>query len=144
MTIDRQIESLIQVAGRLIGLMEREIAMLRAMRPQDLETLRAEKAELVAAYEQRYQDLARHRDALARVTPALMEEFAAVSTRFNATLAENGRALSAARVAHERMMAAIVEAVKTNRGAGHGYSPRGETQAGQDGGPVSLSLDCRL
>lgn len=144
MTIDTQIESLIGVAGRLIDLMEREIEILRDMRPVDLEALRSEKFDLVAAYESEYRALADNRDALVLVTPTMMEEFEAVSRRFSGTLAENVRALTAAKVAHERTMTAIIEAVKTTRKPNRSYSASGSVDANDAGVPVSMSLDCQL
>lgn len=144
MTIDQQIESLIQVASRLIDLMNREVEMLRTMRPQELENLREEKSDLVVAYEAHYQGLASNREALVTVTPALMEEFAEVSKQFHLTLTENSRALTAARVAHERLMAAIVEAVNLNKADGQSYSANGESTVRREDSPMSLSLDCRL
>lgn len=144
MKIDQQIESLIDVAGRLIVLMDHEIEILRAMRPAKLEALREEKFNLTSLYEDRYAALAGNKDALALVAPALRREFEDVARRFGDTVMQNGRALTAAKVAHQRMMTAIVEAVTAERAAGQGYSATGGTGDGESGDPVSLSLDCHL
>lgn len=144
MKVDQQIESLIEVASRLIEIMDREVEILRAMRPADLEALREEKFSLVTLYEDHYRSLSANKDALILVAPALQNEFADVARRFNQATAENGRALTAAKVAHERMMAAIVEAVQADKTTGRGYSASGGADQDEAGTPVSLSLDCRL
>ena len=144
MKIDQQIESLIEVASRLIELMNREVEILRAMRPADLEALREEKFSLIELYEQQYRALSAKKDSLVLVAPALQNEFADVARRFNEALAENGRALTAAKVAHERMMQAIVEAVQADTKSGRGYSASGDAEDGATGTSMSLSLDCRL
>lgn len=144
MKIDQQMESLIAVASRLIELMDREVEILRAMRPAEIESLRDEKFNLIAVYEDHYRALASNKDALALVAPTLQQEFADVAQRFAKAMAENGRALTAAKVAHERMMNAIVEAVQANRKSGSGYSASGSAEQGTAASPMSLSLDCRL
>lgn len=146
MTIDREIEGLIEVASRLIDLMDREINVLRAMRPADLEGMQQEKADLTAAYEQWYATLEGNREAMALLSPALRGEFEAVAKRFDDVVAENTRALMAAKVAHERLIGAVVEAVKADRRKGS-YSSAGAMGGAADNAtaePVSLSLDCRL
>lgn len=144
MKIDQQMESLIEVASRLIELMNREVEILRAMRPADLEGLRDEKFSLIAVYEEQYRALSENKDALALVAPAVQKEFADVAHRFGRAMAENGRALTAAKVAHERMMGAIVDAVQANKKSGSGYSATGDADQSAAASPVSLSLDCRL
>lgn len=147
MDIDRHMESLIEVAGRLITIMTQELDVLHAMHPAELERLREEKDRLTAAYEEQYRTLAQNRDAIELVSPAIRQEFETVARRFSATLAENGRVLAAAKTAHERVLRAVVEAVKESQGAQRGYSGSGERNApmGEGGtAPVSLSLDQRL
>lgn len=146
MAIDREIEGLIEVASRLIDLMDREIDILRAMRPAELEGMQQEKADLTAAYEQWYATLDANREAMVLLSPALRGEFEAVAKRFNDTMSKNTRALTAAKVAHERLIGAVVEAVKAERRKG-AYSKAGAMSGGKENAaaePVSLSLDCRL
>lgn len=145
MTIDKQIAGLIETASRLIDLMEREVAILRAMRPSELEDLQEEKTRLVAAYEDWFRVLSDKRDALALVAPALRQEFKDVAGKFESALAENARALTATKAAHERMICAIVDAVKAERNQAGTYSASGVSESTATGTTaMSLSLDCRL
>ena len=50
--ITDQIETLIRVTSRLIGIMNSEVEMLRAMRVGDIESLQREKHDLTILYEE--------------------------------------------------------------------------------------------
>ena len=49
MTRNERVRDLLAVTGRLIACMDQEIAMLRAMRPQDIQSLQADKRALADA-----------------------------------------------------------------------------------------------
>jgi hypothetical protein len=141
---ETQIASLLRVASRLIVVMEQEIATLRAMRPRDIAALQTEKSALAAAYEEKVRDLARDPNMVARVSAALQQEFGDVAGRFHQVLAENERALRAARAAQEKVLRAIVTTVEKDRikhvGYGIGASSIG---AQRNSAPLSLTLDRR-
>jgi hypothetical protein len=141
-----RIEALIGVGSRLIDLMEREIAILRDMRPGDVTELQDEKGSLAAAYETHLAALRDEPVLLAALAPPLKDELVRVAMRLNATVAANARALDAARTANERLLKAIVEAVTADRARNSGYSRTGATarQASGRAAPVSLSVDTRL
>lgn len=139
------IESLIGVTGRLVELMRRETEQLGAMRIQELEALQAEKAALAATYEAAVQALASQPDALAALAPALKEELAEAARAFDQAAAENMRRLTAARVAHDRMLKAIVDAVTERRNARGSYAATGASARMRLApGAVSIALDRRL
>ena len=144
---EARVAALIGVAARLIDVIEREIETLRRMRPADIQPLQADKAALAAAYEAQVRELAAHPEALAAVAPALRREFAAVARRFNRALAENEHALHAARIANDRLIRAIAEAVAESQARFRGYSATGAAagdRAGAPAGPVSLTFDRQL
>jgi hypothetical protein len=125
--------------------MEQEIAILRTMRTRDIAALQEEKATLAAVYDGKVRDLARDPAVLARVSTALQQEFADVAARFHATLAENERAIRAARAVQEKMLQAIVAAVDKSRARHQGYGADAACAAsGRKSDPLSLTLDRRL
>ncbi len=141
-----RIEALIGVGSRLIELMEREIAILRDMRPGDVAPLQAEKDALSAAYETHLAALRDEPVLLAALASPLKDELMRVAMRLNAVVAENARALDAARAANERLLKAIVDAVAAERERTAGYSRTGARARAATGRtvPVSLSVDTRL
>jgi flagellar biosynthesis/type III secretory pathway chaperone len=142
---ETQVDSLIRVASRLVAVMEQEIAILRTMRTRDIAALQEEKATLAAVYDGKVRDLARDPAVLARVSTALQQEFADVAACFHATLAENERAIRAARAVQEKMLQAIVAAVDKSRARHQGYGADAACAAsGRKSDPLSLTLDRRL
>ncbi len=144
MTDDAAFDRLIEIASRLIGLMLREVDMLRTMRPQDIAPLQHEKAALTQAFEERIRALAPPHDGFAALAPALRRELASVVIAFNTALMENERALAAARGAHERVLRLIVDAVAESQASHTAYSMTGRSALPLHPPGVSLSLDRRL
>ncbi len=141
-----RIDALIGVGSRLIELMEREIAILHDMRPGEVSGLQGDKTALTAAYETHLAALRDEPALLAALAPPLKDELMRVAMRLNATVAENARALDAARAANERLLKAIVDAVSADRARNAGYSRTGArtAPAPSRSAPVSLSIDTRL
>ncbi len=145
--ISGQIEALIQVASRLIGVMNSEVEMLRAMRVGDIDSLQREKHDLTVLYEERIHALAEQPEALEAVEPALRSELNALALRFDIALSENTRALHAVRESHNRLLKAIVDAVANNRAQERAYTAKGgldKPRQRRAGDTMSLSLDRRL
>lgn len=147
MTTENRIGALIRVASQLIEVMNREVEILRQMRPNDIEPLQQEKVALSALYEERVRELAAEPNALQTIGPALRQEFADVASRFNQAMADNERALHAARTAHNRLIQAVIAAVEEIQMRPQGYAADGAKPgtgvAGrQASGP--LALDTRL
>ncbi|MFT5438169.1 MAG: hypothetical protein ACI9MJ_000027 [Alphaproteobacteria bacterium] len=142
-----EIETLIVVTSRLIGVMNSEVEMLRAMRVGDIDSLQREKHDLTILYEERVRALAAQPQALEAIEPALRGELSELAQRFDTALSENARALLAVRESHDRLLKAIVDAVASNRARERGYTPGGGLdRPGHRGGAdtLSLSLDRRL
>lgn len=142
-----QVESLIQVASRLIDLMNREIGFLHDMRVAEIEPLQEDKAALTAIYEQRIHEIDAESGALEALEPALCEELSDIARKFDTTLANNLIALDGVRESHDRMMKAIVEAATEQKARQAGYGNDGTLVGGRvrpGGETLSLSLDRRL
>ena len=145
--ITDQIETLIRVTSRLIGIMNSEVEMLRAMRVGDIESLQREKHDLTILYEENVRALAAQPEALEAMEPALRHELSQLAQRFDTALAENARALHAVKESHDRLLKAIVDAVADNRARERAYTPSGsldKPRSRSNADTMSLSLDRRL
>ncbi len=142
-----QITDLLQITGRLIGVLEREIEVLRAMQPTEIEALQRDKIALSAAYEAQIKSLAGQPGILETLQPALKAEFQTVIGKFQSTLAANERALRATRDTSQRVLEAIAEEIENSNGGSNGYSATGHHNTTVNRGhsaPVSLAYDQRL
>tara|TARA_Y100001936_G_scaffold194265_1_gene194099 strand:+ start:40596 stop:41045 length:450 start_codon:yes stop_codon:yes gene_type:complete len=145
--INKQVEPLIRVTSRLIGVLDSEVDMLRAMQVDEIENLQAEKKDLTVLYEETVRSLAAQPEALEAVEPALRTELSELAGRFDTALAENARALNAVRDSHDRLLKAIVDAVSENRAKEKGYTrdgKLGDLQKGRNSPSLSLSVDRQL
>jgi hypothetical protein len=146
MEMHPRIEGLIKIGSRLIDVMEREIEMLREMRPGDLKSLSADKDSLVAAYEDCMAALKGDDKLIAAASPTIKDELMRTAAKLNATVAANERALSAAKAANERLLKAVVDAVAADRQRVAAYAKNGARtmSSPRNAQPVSLNIDTRL
>ncbi len=147
MNVPNQITELLKITGRLIGVLEREIEVLRAMQPAEIEALQQDKITLSAAYEAQIKSLAGQPRILEAVQPTLKAEFEAVTRKFQSTLAANERALRAARDTSQRVLEAIAYEIDRKRRENTGYSAGGYAAAASKsafGQPVSVAIDERF
>ena len=146
MTMDAEgwATDLIAITGRLVELMNREIEMLRAMRPRDIEALQEEKAALARLYEQQVAALRDDPRRLAVLEPVLQKELRAATDDYDTAIRRNAQALRAARDANEALLKAIVDAANATRQ--DGYSETGGKARPARGGqaPTSLAVDRTL
>lgn len=141
------VETLIRVTSRLIGVLNHEVEMLRAMRIQEIEKLQDEKSMLTTAYENCVRALKADPSALAALEPALRQELDALARRFDDALSDNARALNVVRESHDRLLAAIVDAVASKRASQKGYGANGsfdQRRTGRTAPTLSLNFDQRL
>lgn len=139
--------ALITVTARLIDVMNREIELLRSMRPSEIETLQAEKIALVQAYDEHIAQLKTDPESVGTIEPVLRDELWRTSRSFETVLAENERALRAAAEVNDRLVRAVVTAAQSqarshapyDRSAGRAVKP---TRNG--GKALSLTLDREL
>ncbi len=147
MNVSNQITELLKITGRLIGVLEREIEVLRAMQPAEIEALQQDKIALSAAYEAQIKALAGQPGILEAVQPALRAEFDTVIGKFQSTLAANERALRATRETSQRVLEAIAHEIDRKRRENMGYSAGGYAAAAstsRSGQPVSVAIDERF
>ncbi len=112
------------------------------MRPSEMQALQEDKIVLAAAYESQVTALKEHPELLAKLSPDLRAELARAGERFQATLAENERALRAARQATEGLLKTVVEALE-QRDAPAAYSAAG-TGDGALRPAMALAVNRRL
>ncbi|MPY72358.1 MAG: hypothetical protein GEU92_20065 [Alphaproteobacteria bacterium] len=141
------IETLIKVTGRLIGVMNREVELLRSMDVAEIEAIQDEKQALTVAYEECVRAVAANPAVLEALEPPLRAELSDMAARFDAALAENARALQIVRDSHDRLLKAIVDAVSESRTQRKGYAADGSLAAigrRKAGATISLTLDRQL
>lgn len=134
---------MLQTTSRLIGVLEREIEMLRAMKTSEVLNLQEEKIVLTAAYEVQAKALQETPAALEAIGPVLRDELRAAVATFRRTLSENEKALRTAKQAADRVLQAIAEEIQNKTQGPASYSarngPHGRPRATSE--PVSLSLN---
>ncbi len=129
MTKTERVHDLLATTARLIACMDKEIKLLRAMRPQEIVTLQADKMALADAYEAHFHALREARDPSDAVSDVLVAELNEATQRFQAVLGENAVALQAVKDVNERVLKAIVEAIERNRPEASGYTRGGAIPA---------------
>ena len=110
------------LAGSLTDLLERETALVRKMKIAEIAPLQAEKSQLTLRFQMALGTLGAA--GIAALNGAAHSRWLAAGRRLTAAATENERALRIGRVATERLVAAVVTAVKQSRHAPTGYSAR--------------------
>jgi hypothetical protein len=122
---------LLAITSRLISCMEREIELLRTLKPKELRQLQQDKTTLADAYRAFVLALKEPDAGADAVTDVLKSELIEATERFHATLEDNLRALRAMRDVNERVMRAIVQALEEPRVQITGYNQRGALKRGR-------------
>lgn len=135
---------LLRIIGGLIGVMEREIEMLRSMRPAEMQGLLEEKIVLSAAYQTRVATFQADGAVLAMIDPELRRSLLAAIEKFRDTLAANERHLRAAKETTDRVLRAVAAEIEKERGETAGYSADGAVQAPAVRQPVSVAINQQL
>src|SRR3954462_13075040 len=110
-TIAPLVDEVVDVTQRLTALLEREVELLKNLKPQDIRDLQHDKAALAATYERQIRDLRAKPDQLAAVDGKLKEGPRQATMRFQVALADNERSIRAVKTVSERLMRAVVAAV---------------------------------
>lgn len=142
-----RISDFLKIIDRLSTVLERETAILRARTPSELDSLRQEKLNLSAAYENHVRALRSDPGDLAAASPAARARLKAAFDRFEKVLGENERGLRAARDTTDRVLRAIADEVERQRLDSLAYSANGNPgalprSAAQP--PVSVAVDKRF
>lgn len=136
--------SLIETTERLADVLQRETALLRAMKLSDAAAVQLEKATLAEVYERSIREMQKQNGQLTQTVPATqLGALRKAGERLASAAMDNERALRAARAVNERVLAAIVDAAREQRTATHAYGTRGFS-AGSGGGALSLTVDRQL
>ncbi|WP_368413478.1 hypothetical protein [Dongia sp.] len=116
---------LLAITSQLIGCMERELELMRSLKPTELRQLQMDKVALADAYQAFTMALKEPGEDLSSVNSALRDELTEATERFQAAVQDNLRALKAMRDVNERVMRAVVQALDEKRAAVTGYNNRG-------------------
>jgi hypothetical protein len=127
---------------RLTALLDRESLLLRAPPGPELDAVQAEKARLTQAYAQASTALRGNAGALDG-TAALKQEMKMAAMRLAGAVQRNERMLRAMTDAADRVVAAMVGAIKEQRGGSIGYA-RPRAFAGHARVAAGVTLDRRL
>jgi hypothetical protein len=120
-----RVSELLAITSQLIGCMERELELLRSLKPTEMKQLQLDKVALADAYQAFTMALKEPGEDLASVNQALRDELTEATERFQGAVQDNLRALKAMRDVNERVMRAVVQALEEKRAAVTGYNARG-------------------
>jgi hypothetical protein len=113
---------LVALAGSLAALLERETALVRTMQIAAIAPIQAEKLQLTLQFRKALG--AQGTAGPAALGTAARLQWIAAGQRLAAAAVDNERALRIGRAATERLVAAMVSAVKQSRPCPAGYSSR--------------------
>lgn len=116
---------LLAITSQLIGCMERELELMRSLKPTELKQLQMDKVALADAYQAFTMALKEPGEDIGTVNVALRDELTEATERFQTAVQDNLRALKAMRDVNERVMRAVVQALDEKRAAVTGYNNRG-------------------
>jgi len=116
---------LLAITSQLISCMERELELMRSLKPTELKQLQMDKVALADAYRAFTFALQEPGEDLNSVNSALRDELTEATERFQMAVQDNLRALKAMRDVNERVMRAVVQALDDKRAAVTGYNNRG-------------------
>jgi hypothetical protein len=116
---------LLAITSQLIGCMERELEMMRSLKPTELKQLQFDKVALADAYQAFTMALREPGEDISAVSQALRDELIEATEKFQTAVQDNLRALKAMRDVNERVMRAVVQALEEKRAAVTGYDNRG-------------------
>ena len=120
-----RVTELLAITSQLIVCMERELEMLRSLKPTELKQLQMDKVALADAYQAFTMALREPGEDIKAVNQALRDELTEATERFQGSVQDNLRALKAMRDVNERVMRAVVQALEEKRAAVTGYNNRG-------------------
>jgi hypothetical protein len=106
-----------------------EIAALRGMRPKDIVPLQDEKAALTDQYERRLRALKEQGITPGSLGPASAIALKESTALLNSLIADNKRAIDAAKTVNERVLHMVAEEVARQRNPAHAYTGDGQLAA---------------
>lgn len=145
--IQDRVEGLIEIMGRLGELLRREIAAVRDRAPERVGAMMEEKHTLATAYADRMTELRRDAAKYGKFQPGLMARLKTAGEAIRAVIEENARALKATKIAHEKLIKAVSDAVVRDRLPVVNYSKTGayaQRSATYRQETVPIALDQRV
>lgn len=147
MSDNDRLEILATLTDRLGDCLAAELALLDQRQIGGLAELQREKLQLIAAYEAEVKQFRQAKDAKVAVPAEHKRKLTAAADRLKRLLADNERALRAAKTVNDRVLQAIVDALERERGQPVGYGRRGRPAAAlprRNSGIGAIALDERL
>jgi len=117
---------LVDLAGRLVAVLSRETALVRAMRIKEIGALQEEKTSLTAQYRTVFKAMTSTYPGPSLPVP-IKEQLAVSGQRLGQALVENELALRVGKAATERLITSIVAAVRQQKKFSISYAPQRET-----------------
>ena len=140
-----QIDTLIELSGRLSRLLARESEHLRGMRLNNLAALQEEKAKLTAAYSGAFETVRANPSAVKSAETGMRKALKDATSGLKDKVAVNMSALSAAKMVNERLIRALSDAVATTLMPIAAYTATGGTAPTPTAtGQVPLAIDNRI
>jgi hypothetical protein len=141
----RLVEDVIDVTQTLTALLEREIELLKNLKPQDIRDLQHDKTTLAATYERQIRELRAKPAILGDIDSKLKDRLRQATIRFQTVLAENERSIRAVKTVSERLMRAVVAAVADRKSGSPAYTRAGIVTGGAVAAKsVSLAVNRQL
>jgi hypothetical protein len=110
------------LAQRLIEVLDRETALVRAMRVKEIGPLQAQKTELTAQYQTMFKTLIATYEG--KLLPSeIKEQLAVTGQRLSVAVIENDLMLRVGKTATERLIGSIVNAVREQKKSITSYAP---------------------
>jgi hypothetical protein len=142
-----RLDLLVTLTEKLADCLAEELALLGHRRIEGLAALQREKTRLITAYEAEVKELRQMTDPKSAIAGDRKRALTRAAERLKRLLAENERALRAAKAVNDRVLQAIVEALERERGQPAGYGRRGRPavqQPRRNGGIGAVAIDERL
>lgn len=125
---EKRMADLISVTSRLVDVLERENAILKERRHNDLAELLDEKETIGRVYQARIMGLQEDPEQLKDVDEAERLKLKELACSVDTLVFENARMLEAAMYASKRIVEMVAEAVRDSTNTSGTYSQRGSTQ----------------
>jgi hypothetical protein len=115
--------ALVAIADELTQVLKRETELVRAMRVKEIGALQADKTRMTARYQEAFKSLTTAHDGKS-LPPVLKERLAVSGERLSQAVLENEMMLRVGKIATERLIGAIVDAVKKQKKGALAYAPQ--------------------
>lgn len=120
-----KVRNLIVIVEALIDVLARETALLKGMRVRQITGLQGDKQRLSQAYAENHQLLSKDPAPLQQMSKTERQGLGELLGALQQIVAENARAIEAAKAAGERVLRLLINSVKDQRNTKTGYTRTG-------------------